>query len=672
MKLQHILPITLAVVLSACTTTPNIPPVNNPALDGLGSESIVAFENDRAFRRYLRDVAAKARPYDVWWASNFNTQLAQNGCENPEDCQDDIVVTTASRSSSSSSPTSITNTQNYGVDEGDIVKQYKNFLIVLQDGRLFSVDTGETNADLALTHRIDVYQDIEYDAWYDELLVFDNLLLVTGYSYEADATELAVFEISETGKFTHRSTFYKSSDDYYDSDNYATRLVDDKLILYTPIDLTEIDIDEPFRWPIIRKWTGVTDKGEPWTTGKNMFDARNIYYPVQRSIDPVLHTVSVCPLDLKADEALVCKTKGIVATKDSEWYVSREAAFIWATPSYDDLEFDAKKDCEDETPVGFSNARPSALYQFPLSGRAPTAMFTRGAPIDQFSLESDGKSFKALVEWKETGCYPQDDTKHLSYFKRKLSRFSQIPPRADGLHYTDVPDFEGGGLENRFTDTHLVYAGRKSRWDRASSDENGPHLATVIADENPKQPVQINIPHSVIRAERLGDGIILTGHRENEGLYVSMLSLDPTPRRTDTLLVEGRYESEGRSHAFNGVTYPDGSALMGLPTSRRVMDSRRNYWRSEGSDLSFMQATPDGSLSNAGAMAGPEDDKVHPDYNCEMSCVDWYGNTRPVFLNGRIFGLLGTDLLEAKITGNKIRELSRIDLSAPLREPPSN
>lgn len=71
-------------------------------------------------------------------------------------------------------------------------------------------------------------------------------------------------------------------------------------------------------------------------------------------------------------------------------------------------------------------------------------------------------------------------------------------------------------------------------------------------------------------------------------------------------------------------------------------------------------------------MAGSEEDSVHPDYVCEMSCVDWYGNTRPVFLNGRVFALLGTELLEAQMNGTNIRELSRIDLSAPLADHPTN
>jgi len=134
-----------------------------------------------------------------------------------------------------------------------------------------------------------------------------------------------------------------------------------------------------------------------------------------------------------------------------------------------------------------------------------------------------------------------------------------------------------------------------------------------------------------------------------------------------TLFIDGRYESEGRSHAFNGITSPDGSSLMGLPTSQRIKDSRRNYWRSQGSDVSFISANPSGALESAGPILGKGEDAVHPDYECEVSCVDWYGNTRPVFLKGRAFALIGTELIEARKSGAGMLELTRLDISAPLK-----
>ena len=44
---------------------------------------------------------------------------------------------------------------------------------------------------------------------------------------------------------------------------------------------------------------------------------------------------------------------------------------------------------------------------------------------------------------------------------------------------------------------------------------------------------------------------------------------------------------------------------------------------------------------------------------CVASCVDWYGNARPVFLRGRVFALLGYEIVEGEVSGGRIREVAR-------------
>ena len=41
---------------------------------------------------------------------------------------------------------------------------------------------------------------------------------------------------------------------------------------------------------------------------------------------------------------------------------------------------------------------------------------------------------------------------------------------------------------------------------------------------------------------------------------------------------------------------------------------------------------------------------------CRASCMDWYGNARPVFLGGRVFALLGYELVEGKVLAQGGRE----------------
>ena len=48
------------------------------------------------------------------------------------------------------------------------------------------------------------------------------------------------------------------------------------------------------------------------------------------------------------------------------------------------------------------------------------------------------------------------------------------------------------------------------------------------------------------------------------------------------------------------------------------------------------------------------------DDHCVASCADWYGNARPIFWRGRVFALMGYELVEGSV-GASVRELRRVD-----------
>ena len=54
-------------------------------------------------------------------------------------------------------------------------------------------------------------------------------------------------------------------------------------------------------------------------------------------------------------------------------------------------------------------------------------------------------------------------------------------------------------------------------------------------------------------------------------------------------------------------------------------------------------------------------DSVSANDSCVASCVDWYGNARPLFVRGRVFALLGYELVEGRISGSRIAEVQRVD-----------
>jgi hypothetical protein len=64
-------------------------------------------------------------------------------------------------------------------------------------------------------------------------------------------------------------------------------------------------------------------------------------------------------------------------------------------------------------------------------------------------------------------------------------------------------------------------------------------------------------------------------------------------------------------------------------------------------------------LTELGDLAAGTNGNGGGDDACAASCVDWYGNARPVFLRGRVFALLGYELVEGRIAGGAIREVRR-------------
>lgn len=49
------------------------------------------------------------------------------------------------------------------------------------------------------------------------------------------------------------------------------------------------------------------------------------------------------------------------------------------------------------------------------------------------------------------------------------------------------------------------------------------------------------------------------------------------------------------------------------------------------------------------------------------SCVDWYGNSRPIFLGDRILALLGYEIVEGAVDDGRIREVRRAGFAPPAR-----
>ncbi|PZO55148.1 MAG: hypothetical protein DCF16_03745 [Alphaproteobacteria bacterium] len=571
------------------------------------------------------------------------------------------IVVTGSAQPSSGEPSSITNTQTQGVDEGGIVKQIGRFLVVLQDGRLFVVDTraGPEQNGLALANRTNVYRWRGQDTWFDEMLTSGNRVLIAGYSYRERASEITVLTLSDDGQLTREATYYISSNDYYDVENYATRLVNGNLVIYTPLDLSSINAMRPVQWPLVRRWIRDGDNRAVTTAGRPLFDAQDIYKPVQSLHQPTVHSVSVCPLgDVRAGDEFECRTTAFVGGGEREFFVSTSDIYLWVTPEPWDDGLPACTRAE---------SLPATLYRVPLDNAPPTALFARGVPMNQLALDASGTEFRALLNQDTRDCgTSQRDDLSVSYFRAPFTAFGTRPRQAPQSSYTRTPSPGGRAYEVRYTQTHVVYGGRQSRTSSPPGENAEPLTARVVAVplNRPRAATTLTAPHNIIRVERAGGDIVLTGYRTDAGLSVSLLDLNGRPRITQTQLLQNRYESEGRSHAFNALVRPEGDGIMGLPTVTRVKEGNRWHWRSGASDISYLTLSAAGQLADAGTL-NADPNARDPSYQCEVSCVDWYGNTRALFIGNRVFGLSATELIEGALENGRVVERQRLNLSRP-------
>lgn len=663
------------------------------ALDAVTRPELTLFAGESEFRRYLRRFEAIRRERNRHWIGSqaggapplmaFQDSEQVEVCDDPQECPEPeegrSIVVTGSMITPTRAP-SITNVQTAGVDEGDIVKQIGDYLLVLQDGRIFSLNLRTMQrSDWIEAYRRNSEGDPVGADWYDEMLVQDDHILITAYSYEDSATELSVFKLDQaSGQLSRLGVFLLSSDDYYSSDNYATRIIGDRLVMYAPYELEALQ--DRRRRPLIRRWQGPEEREDAQRRGRPLIDAQRLYWPVMRTAAPSIHTISICPLGEIERRDLNCQTTGFVGPETREMFVSPEAVYLWTSAAGEAEWWERPACAAGKEPAPRAAARdvaPGVVYRVPVNGSEPTLVPVRGMVFDQFGMDEFDGRFRGLAAWVSERCSSEvqgidfSGEAGLALLDVPLRTFSTTYSEASERNFRAVPTAGTMFIENRFIDNWLVFGGRE-RWRSGPPNADKPQSNRVVAVPlgDPAQAQVFEPGHGHIRIERLGNNAVLNGYADDRGLHISMLMLGEAAQLGGHLVLDGRFESESRSHAFNATVNLDGSGIMGIPTVQRGENAERWWWRSQQSQISFIALDAAGGLADLGVLDGQstENDKIArrvEGYTCEVSCVDWYGNTRPIFTLGRIFGLMETEVVEARVKDGTIRQLRRVDLTVP-------
>lgn len=528
---------------------------------------------------------------------------------------------------------SITNVQTVGVDEGDIVKRSGDYLVVLRRGRLFSLRIGRDT--LEPTASIEAYAPgaDPSDAWYDEMLVSNDTVVVIGYSYGRGGTEVGVFRVDESGQLHYRDTYQLRSHDYYSSRNYASRLIGNTLVFYAPLPLADGGTDLASSLPALRHWHAAATPSD----FKRILPAQRLYRsptPIDPSEDPTVHAVTRCDLSMPVIE---CEATATLGMEGRVFYVSETAVYVWTAP----WEFDV--DAPDS----------SVIFRLPLDGGRPQAVRASGSPIDQMSLlETDGR-LNALVgsESDGEGMWPaQSKSGELALVQIPLPLFGDGSDRVPRGAYRVLPgpDLDQHELHNRYVGNWLLY-GAGGVWRRRDA---GALPLQAIRIDRPDPPRALRVGHEIDRVDAMGKAGLVVGMRGDD-LVFTALRLDESAAIASQYVQPDAEQGDDRTHGFFYRPTGDEEGMLGLPVVRYTEDNEE----SEAASVIYLRNR---ALRLRGMGSLDSRPPTGSDDACKVSCVDWYGNARPIFIGDRVFALMGYELIEGRVQGDRIIERRRV------------
>ena len=621
-----VLVLSAVLVAVACTHVPpsTTPPTKNQALHlDRPNGGLKPFGSMQQLRDLMASVADSRRVAQERELARFRADCRKWAKSDAEAraCSTLQVSTSETVSVASAAVSSITNNQHAGVDEGDIVKQAGDVLIVLRRGRLFTIGIGGGQLDsLAVAAAFGPHTagvDDAYGAWYDELLVWQRTVIVIGYSYKRGGTEIGLFDLGDRGELRHRATYHLRSDDYYSGSNYASRLIGDRLVMFTSLRLPQ-NVD-PNAWlPALREWNPRASN----RSFETIAPINRVFQPIAPLGDyPTIHTLTMCNL---AAFSFECEASVVLGDGLTEYYASPTAAYVWTTA------------------WGGNPPSRSMLYRMPFDGAPMSALGVAGRPFDQLSFLEDAHEHLNVVV-----AHPNEA---ITLLRLPLTSFSDGSLDAPAWSYRQIARGEWG--ITRFVGSYVLVAAPRFDDDYERRDRT---IAVTTLDGT--STVSLKLPHAVERIEPMGAHAVVVGTKD-DALLMTAVRLGLRPTVADTLVHRDASQSEYRSHAFFYRQDSSDNGLFGLPIAAG-RGNDENRWDRPGRIL-FVQ--------NRGltfAMAGTLDPAptAQIDDGCVVSCVDWYGTARPIFIEDRLFALSGYAVVEGLFVDGRVQQASRLDFS---------
>jgi hypothetical protein len=593
--------------------------------------------NTQLDRRSLRWHCSKPRSERRWWVKCPRDRPRREGEEDAATL--DTIEVTGSRIEAADL---ITNNQEAGVDEGDIVKKTGDRLLVLRGDVLYSVlirRDGQDVLELADQLKLAVDKSGE-EVWYDEILAFGDRVILLGFNYgqEDPVAEVHLFRLDADGRLQRDGRFWLKTDDYFSDENYGARLQGDKLLISLSMPLK---LQGEMRWP---EWSR---RDVPRPAWQALVEAEDLYFPVLPSRDPHVHVVLQCPLSGLGGE-LDCRATGVVANSESVLYATPAHVFL-ALGAWDAAAFAQRRFHPDawrsNLPESQQEAwRRTALMRIPFdAGALPGVAIVPGwvrKPVE-FSGTPDGGLYllSSLTDGEEG---------QSGLFRLEPGDFSSTPgpmpmPRA----LVPISDWPSVRFSPR-----AVWVGR-THW-YVGEEQQSAEIHVQPLDGSAAR--QIVLPHSADQLQPAFGRMLVVGARADETLAMSWIGDAPQLAVHSTVAFEGRLMAERRSHSLNFGQLRGGTRLFSLPVMARQPDHDDYDYFERASDIQYVELASD-RLRDGGVL-DMQDPGAVP---CE-DCDDWYGNARAFVVGDRLFALSANLLKESRWDGRLVRERRRVAL----------
>ncbi|MDQ1923137.1 hypothetical protein [Massilia pseudoviolaceinigra] len=498
-----------------------------------------------------------------------------------------------------------------------VVREHGRHLVLLRRGRLLTVDIGKDQLKLVAALDARAPGDEAQEA----MAVADGTVALIGR--RPGGTGIALFDIDAAGRLRYRASYQLRAGLHGAAMQESVRQIGSKLVLYSALALDPLASDQLAALPALRgALAGADPAAAPFT---RIAPATRIHVgeaPIDPDLGLVLHSVTVCDLALRA---LRCDASAVLGPPARTFHMAPEAVYVWSAPHKDDA--------------------GASLYRIPLNGGAPGAIRVAGAPHapSAFHESADGH-VNVLVgpggagqpSWR--GRAGADD---LALLRLPLTALSDGSESAAPSSYRQLPAFASQQLRSRYVGPWLLYG---------SAGDGGAPLYALRWDGT-GAPQRLDLAHPAEHIAPMGDDAVVTGQAQGE-LSLSSVRLRQQAALANTHVHALAEESAGVRHGFHYTSQRPGQGMVGLP----LVQTREAQAAGEPETVvsvlylrnTALKLRELGTLKAQGGEGGDAAALPPP---------------LPLFVQGRVFALMGDELVEGKLKNGRLREVRRIDLA---------